>query len=229
MVEVKFYVVKPNLQVRDYKSKAGDAVALLYSLEKGDDVSKSARAIDDVVKKYISEKGLRVRESEFKVIKYKKKFEESETYSFPLAEYLDIFDERRNVEGITKKSTELFGLSHNVDASSYESDLELLRWASFKMGLANPNETFDELEEGYLIRYDRARTLDNMKRVFGELDVKIPHQSVGLTIIPARDYVGFICLNKLREEGKEKIDSAKSELVEKLKEFKGPCLSHDAF
>jgi succinate dehydrogenase flavin-adding protein (antitoxin of CptAB toxin-antitoxin module) len=232
-MEHKIDVANPNLHIRDYDTQIGRGFGLLYSLERLEDVLKSARVVNDVVKRYVNENGLKVRESDFNIVNEQGEHEKSETYSFPLNKYLDVLNLRRS-GGVTSKMSELFRLGHTIDASSYENHEELLKWSHLKRGLADPDKTFDEFEKDTFTRYDRVKTLDNMKGLFEELDAKIPDlfTKLGIFSVEYRNeasWIGFVSFSKLRGQDNEKVEAAKSELVEKLKEFRGLCLSLDAF
>ncbi|MDO8508782.1 MAG: hypothetical protein Q7S27_03805 [Nanoarchaeota archaeon] len=233
MVKLEIDVIKPNLQVRDYESMVGPVVGILYSLERAKDVVKSARVVNGIVGRHIDEKGLKIMESDYEFINGENPGKRSGTFSFPLDKYLNSIDGFSGIKRVVLKEPELFGVTHIISSFSAEHE-ELTSWFNLKNDLADPQKAFDRMDGRGIIRIDREKSLENMKKLFEELDSKMLNQSAGLNISPIKyrdneNYFGFISLKESRKEGKEKVKLAKDELVEKLKEFDGPCLSLDAF
>ena len=233
MPELKIDVVKPNLQVQ----RNEDGASFIYSLRNADDVFTIGEIVDDVVKRHVDERGLRARESDYQTLR-DGKAESSFTYIVPLRDYLKLLRSTSlrsdGLDSIGNEFSKLFGIYYAINACTHEDPSEMEYWQNLGKDLKkDPKELFGGFEDGVLLIYDRDKTLKNMKRYFEELDAKIPDLFALNNVFKVeserfnKNYIGHICLRALREKGKEKTDRAASELVEKLKEFEGPCLSFD--
>ena len=235
MVKIEFDIIKPNLHIIRYKGNYdNEVIKVIYGLHKSDHVVNTAKAINEIVKKHIDDAGLKVTESDLET-REKGRCERIKTeYNVSLDKYLE--NERLNKEIITDNSR-LFNVGYLLDASTLENPDNMDGWSRLKRDIAKGDKLFDELEEDQPFRYNRKETLKNMKKLYERMDSKIPDQHASLYILQGLissgsetriGYIGGAVLLELREKGKAKIEEAKSELIERLKEFKGPCLSSDA-
>lgn len=233
-MEVKFDVIKPNLYTVDDK--------IYFSIEESSDIIPACRSIDEIVKKHIG--GLKVDKTTLEVAESSTKSKHKKTwkYNVPLNKYLDAVErkaEYKGICGVTNKDAELFGLGYFVDATTMEDTKNIFIYRALQRGLANP-KFFDEFEADSQIpfRLDRKKTSEEMKRLYQELEPKIPDNYAELVVIDGRipfkedkiktAFLGFVGLEQLKAKDKAKIEETKSELIEKLKEVDGPCLSLDA-
>lgn len=230
-MKVKFDIVKPNLYV------VGDKVC--FGADPSDIISIS-RSIDEVVKKYVGD--LKVKKSDVEVIKSGKSNKTERKYSVPLKIYLDALEEKTKYSGdfigITDKSSQLFGLSHIIDAETIENGNDISQWRKLQKDLANPKKAFDEYDKKSLVYIlDRKKTLKEMKELHQELDPRIPDNHAELVVVsgyvpsgektPTIKNLGVVSFVQLKAKDKTKIEKAKSQLVERLKDIEGPCLSLD--
>jgi len=232
-MELKYNVIKPNLYI------AEDEV--VFSADPSDIISV-ARSIDEIVGKHISE--LKVKESDIETIRTGKSklSKENTAPTSPLREYLSALEEDREhtdaIRGITNDSTKLFGISYLIHASTLRNPKEVIQWCALREMLIDPDKGFDEYENEDLFRLDRQKTLEQIKKLNEESSPKIPDNSAEFFVmcgsvrakylLPELKNVGMIKLIQLKAKDRTIIDNAKSELVEKLKEVDGPCLSLDA-
>ena len=113
------------------------------------------------------------------------------------------------------------------------------RWMRFQKDLANPEKLFDEYEQANIIlSVDREKTLQKMKELDQKLSLIIPDNHAELVIVDGKipsganeltnQILSVISLIPVKAWDRTKIEEAESELIEKLKEVDGPCLSLDA-
>ncbi len=234
MAKVEIDVVKPNLHVHCYDSLFGRVNGIYLGLDDINSFVQSARAVNQVVRETLHADGLKVKESDLEAFKKgHTKWRDSETYTAPLDEYLDIFEERGRIPVLNRQYADLFKLDYIIDSTTLElSELDLGNWKKDRNVLSNPEKAFDGIDEGGPLKLDRTRSLDSIRKRYEELDSKIPDQIAELEVIPASlsqkpFFIGFVGLVELREDGRGKIESAQAKLVDKLKEFDGPCLSYE--
>jgi hypothetical protein len=235
MTKLEIDVVKPNLHLRRLRNRS---YHLMYSIASEKDVYKSSEIIDNIVKKHVDERGLAVEEADYKIMKGESVEEISESF-VPLDIYLYALRKSSlrisKLDGIGSESGRMFGIDYSIKSNNY-SDLDLLRvWIGYKELLeGNIDEKFDIIEKNDFFKIDRAKTIELMREKIDELDAVIPDLSTSHYVFEVaskkigRNYIGVIELNVLKEDGIKKADKAVSELVDELKEFKGPCLSLDA-
>ncbi len=227
-MEVKFDVIKPNLYV------VGDAI--YFSMDNSDFIQATS-SIDEVISKHIGI--LKIKESDKHVL-LDGKSKPSEVYTLPLKEYLGLLKMSLSDEtGITYKDADLFGLGYIVDAQTIENSADMNSWRELKIDLVKPNEIFDKYEEEHgVFRIDREKTLDGMKKLYEELDQKMPDNYAEFYLVNGTirssnenfkiQHIGRVLFLQLKAENKNKIEEAKTDLIKKLKEIEGPCLSYDA-
>ena len=81
------------------------------------------------------------------------------------------------------------------------------------------------------LRLDRGKTLGEMKKLYEGLDLNMPDNCASFIIVNGKTMqqnFGMVDFLQLKAKDKTKIEKAKADLVEKLKEVEGPCLSFDA-
>lgn len=93
-------------------------------------------------------------------------------------------------------------------------------------------------EKVFLKVFDWKKTLEEMKKLYEELDPKMPENYAELVIVNGHiqstketvknQNLGVVSFIQLKAKDKSKIEEAKADLVERLKEVDGPCLSFDA-
>lgn len=157
-------------------------------------------------------------------------------------------------KGITTSAARLFGLNYLINASTAQYPSEVAFWLGLQGMLKNADKIFvsgaeEEVEGDIHIRIDkliivnREKTLEKMRKAKSELDPKMPDNYAEFYMvrgeIPRTDmrvrseggresYVGRVGFQRVKAEDRTKIGEARSELVERLKEVGGPCLSLDA-
>jgi len=231
-MEVKFDIVKPNLYVVEDE--------VYFSMDHSD-VVPIGKFVDEVIKRHIGT--LKVKESDINIIQSGLSRKTERKYTVPLKKYLNVLNkEIRNsgkLKEITNKGAKLFGLSYLIDAQTIENLQDMRNWRAIQEDLADPEKAFDEYEKDLLVyRLDRKRTLEEMRKLHQELNPKIPDNYAELVIVSGyvpsgeetilKKNLGVVDFLQLKAKDKTKIEGAKSELVEKLKEVDGPCLSLDA-
>lgn len=254
-MEVKFDVIKPNLYV------VGERI--LFGIDNSDVIPVS-RSVNEIVKKYIGE--LKVMKADLEVAESGKGKKFERRYIVPLGKYLDALESPRGLKrvakhmlnelfneseakylsnellplsGVTHDAAKLFGLDYLISAHTMETEEEWRNWETVQRDLADPEKAFDKYDKDNLVyRLDRKKTLQEMKKLYKELDSKIPDNVASLLVVnghvPASEQtvkqqsLGLVTFRQLKAKDKEKIEEAKSQLVEKLKEVDGPCLSFDA-
>jgi len=225
-MEVKYEVVKPNLYVR--------RDCIYFSLD-GSEVVSVSRDIDDIVSRHIE--NLRVKQSDLEVVRTGKG-NPTRRYEVPLSEFLDAVESNHYKEGrITDNTAMLFDLGYMVDAETFEDYEDIRTWIGLQGDIAEPDKLFDRLEENsQILKVDRERTLESMNKLYQELDQKMPRNYADFHIINGfvqhrlgfyDKKVGRIFLKQVKTEDRTKVEDCKSQLVERLKEVEGPCLSLD--
>jgi hypothetical protein len=72
-----------------------------------------------------------------------------------------------------------------------------------------------------------------MKKLYGKLEQRAPDSYAGLVVVNGEVHysgtknLGFLFLRELKSQDRAKIEDAKFQLIEKLKQFDGSCLSLD--
>jgi len=226
-MEAKFDIIKPNLYT------LGDDV--YFGIDPCDVISVS-RSIDEIVKNHIGE--LKVRKSNLEVLRFGKSKEELKKYDAPLSAYLDALDKSGWLvcgEELTNDYAKLFELGYVIDAETEEQGSDVTRWIRLRKDLAEPEKTFDEWDRQFLeLRVDRQKTLELMKKVYEEIGQRVPDNYAELFVIDGRapfsgrKNLGRINLTQVKSQDRVKIEEAKSQLIERLKQVDGPCLSLDA-
>ena len=227
MEEVKFDIIKPNLYTRN-----GNIFIGLWTKN----VVPVSEIVDEVIRKHIGE--LKVKDADLEIVRTGKTTREAGMeYTTPLNEFLNALKEKEYIKGgkhITNGFLEHFGVSWIIDAHTFSNATDLVYWQRLAIDLADPNKTFDEYERDNLVyRFDRERTLAEMKKLRQGLEQKIPDSSAELVIhrgefFGENAYHGFIGFIEAKEEGKPKVEQARTGLIDKLRKYKGPCLSFDA-
>ncbi len=237
--EIKFNSVESNLYV------LGDGV---YFGMDDSSLLTASRHVDRVIKNHIGT--LKVTEADLGVMETRMNKTEEKNYTAPLEKYLDVIERRilktGNLAGIRTPSSKLFGLSYLIAAQTIENSDDMRRWLLSQRDLTDPEKAFDEYEKDHLVyRFDRERTLEEIRKLNQELDPKIPDNYAEFVVVPGyvpsiedrldgkQDLIGKLLgsvrFTQLKAKDKTKIEEAKSELVERLKKTtKGPCLSLDA-
>lgn len=232
-MEVKFDIIKPNLYVVEDE---------VYFGMDASGVVPIGEFVDEVIKRHIGT--LKVKESDIDIIQSGLRSKKTKgKYTVPLEKYLHVLNKNIRNSGrlkeITNEGAKLFGLSYLIDAKTIENFQDMKNWREIKEDLADPEKLFDGFEEDTLVyRLDRKRTLEKMRKLNQELNPKIPDNCAELVVISGyvpsgketilRKNLGVVSFLQLKAKDKTKIKEAKSELVEKLKEVDGPCLSLDA-
>ncbi|MCH7850421.1 MAG: hypothetical protein IH845_02150 [Nanoarchaeota archaeon] len=225
-------VVKPNLY------SAGNAV---YFSVSPSDVVGVCRTIDEVVKEHIGD--LMVSKTDLDVINGSRgNVSENEEWVVPLETYLGRlkrdFSLGEELNGITNDPDRLFGLSYKVYASTVKKFGDIKWWKGLRRDLADPDKLFDNYENQNLIfRVDRERTLEEMKKLYEKLDQDVPNNYATLFVLSGKapysreefqsKSVGRVSFGQVKAEDDTGIKEAKSDLIGKLKEVDGPCLSFD--
>lgn len=228
-MEIKIETVTPNVLVHNGNH-------IVFSLEPREAVSV-CRSIDDIIKNHIGE--LKVREGEFEVMRNRERKEIplDEQYTIPLSDYLKIprFSDADLPPYMASQEARLFNLGHLVNAQTSKTYEEINVWKRLQTDLSDPEKLFDAWEKDNLaIRLDRKATLENMQRIFAELDSKVPDNFAEfyLTKLYETPYgtnnVGRIEFEQIKAKGNSKIKQAKSELIERLKQVIGTPLSLDS-
>ncbi|MBI2110634.1 hypothetical protein HYT51_02545 [Candidatus Woesearchaeota archaeon] len=241
MAEIKYDVIKPNLYIHSN--------CVYFGLEPADFV-KASRCIDEVVSRNIG--SLKISEVDFLVRldlgKIKHSEEEMETlrkYTKPLEDYLKTFPDgiiplERDLEGeISNEYAKLFNVGYLVHAVTLEDPSLVGIWNKLKLSrdeVLKDIEKDESLNKLLGLRIDAERTLAERKRIYDELSSSIPKSCAGLTVVNGeitlngfgdQKLAGCVAFNQLKDDGQESIENTKSELVERLKSFDGPCLSRD--
>ncbi len=232
-MKLEFDIIKPNLYV------AGNAV--YFSMDPSDIIPVS-RSVDAIIRKHIG--NLKVKELDMEVLESGRSKSNEDKDTIPLKKYLDSLGEKEKhriglYRGITNPSANLFGLSYIIQSQTTGNSRNLSLWRKLQEDLADSNETFDRYDKKYSVyRLDREKTLKEMKRLHEELSPKIPDNYAEFVVIDGHaasgeqevetKNLGVITLSQFKAKDKTNIEKAKSELVEKLKDTDGPCLSLDA-
>jgi len=224
-MEVKFDIVRPNLYI------VGDEV---YFGIKRQDVIPVGRTVDEIIGKHIGV--LKVNESDLELVELRRPVTTKENCSVALTKYLDVIEGRYELgefKGITSNEAKLFDLGYVLAAQTIEEGGEDLNdWIALQRNLNNPDEFFDEYEKSNsVLRLDRERTLGEMKKLYKKLDADMPDNYAIFVIIDGKTMqqnFGMVDFLQLKAKDKTKIEKAKADLVERLKEVEGPCLSFDA-
>ncbi|MBR9691679.1 hypothetical protein GOV06_02740 [Candidatus Woesearchaeota archaeon] len=253
-MEIKFDVVKPNVYCIDANDQFW--VDSVYFSCKSQDVVDIGRKVDRIVKEHAGE--LKVKPGDMKVLidgegKSKKEYTEPlSAYLDLLENYPGATDEERELaeriarrfglgdacnREVTNSAARLLRVGYIIDAANIE-DLEdspspLRLYRTLKRVLENPEENFSRVEECEALVIDRKETLAKMHEKLHELKSTLPDIYSGFHVINGespitQSCVGTVCLGKINAPDNPGIDKAKSELVEMLQEFDGPCLSYDA-
>ena len=223
-MEVKFDIVKPNLYI------VGDEVYFGINRQ---DVIPVSRTVDGIIGKHIGV--LKVIESDLEVAEFGGHPKTKENYSAALTKYLDAIERRDKIGkfgGITDNDAELFGLGYVIDSQTIESGRDVDYWKNLQHDLDNPDKFFDEQEKNSpVFILDREKTLGEMKKLYEKLDADMPENHAEFSVVDGeirQQNLGRINFLQLKAKDKTKIEEAKADLVERLKEVEGPCLSFDA-
>lgn len=230
-MEVKFDIVRPNLYM------VGDEV--YFGIDSSDIIPVS-RSVDKIIEKQIGV--LKVKKTNLEVADFGKSRTTEKVYDTPLRRYLDIREEQFKVgkiAGITNNAAKLFDLGYLIDAQTVENGKDMNDWRLLQHDLANPDEDFDRFERNFLFyKLDREKTLKEMKKLYEELDQKTPDNYAEFVVVNGdipfseheikTQHLGVVSFVQLKAKDKTKIEEAKIDLVERLKEVDGPCLSFDA-
>ncbi|MEK6926183.1 MAG: hypothetical protein AABW50_02805 [Nanoarchaeota archaeon] len=230
-MEVKFDVIKPNLYL------AGDEI--YFGIDSSDIIPVS-KSIEEIVRNNIGE--LKVKESDLEVAEFGKSKKTEEKYIAPLRKYLDTCSPKYSlgrIPGVATQDSLLFGLGYIINAQTAENRSEIDDWKRLQAELADPDKYFNGLEESsFILKVDREKTLEQMKKVHEELDLKMPENYAEFVLVSGyipstntevkRQHLGVIAFEQLKAKDKNKIEGAKTGLIERLKETDGPCLSFDA-
>ncbi len=224
-MEVKYDIVKPNVYSVDN---------VVYFSLGCDDAIPLAKDVDRIAGRNIGD--LKVKKSDLELISdWKFKLTDRE-HTIPLKDYLDAYDRAHQAlgfqSGVTNREGNLLGFSFNVCADTFRSRDNIKTWRALKRELSEPERVFDRYDEEQLIwKVDRTKTLENMRRVYQELDVKIPDNIAHFDVISFRQFsemsLGVVAFHQIKSETNKAIEKAKAELIDKLKEIEGPALSFD--
>lgn len=233
-MKVTYDIIKPNVlsdNTPSYNNRR--CHRSLFSMHSGD-VIQVSRDINEIISKYIGD--LKVRESDLKVIKEQDVEKPSEKYEVSLLDYLDVIENRLRYNGLEKIGisnafANMLGLSYLIIALTFDEVYDVQNWRKLQIILANPEETFDKKDKEDLVyKMDRKKTLEEMKKLYEELDRKMPENSAVFDIMDMdfKRYVGYLRLVQLKAKDSSQIDNTELSLVERLKQIEGPCLSKDA-
>ena len=230
-MERTFDVIKPNLY-----TNLGN---IYFGIEE-EALIPTATLMNSVISRQIG--GLRVRGGELEVLEMGGISDSKKMVS--LGEFLPALEISRFYGRESKREfiltgTGNFGVSWLIDASTSENKSEIRRWLGVNQGVNDPERCFKEFESKWGIVLDKEKTLAEHEKEIEKLKGEIPLNYAGLLVMrerpdlqephSSRKYViGEICLTNLKEEGKDKLEKTKSELIEILKEKDGPILSLDA-
>ena len=224
-MKVEIEVVRPNLHYKEIEERSSS----IYLGLRSNAIISVAQSIDDIVKKHIGE--LKVKESDLKVLESKIVHVSSPENTIPIGAYLKQLNKRYNFS-LTNKFEEFFKLNYIIDSQTEENYWNIQTWLMLQRDLADPEKVFDNKDKGDLVfKIDRKKSLDSMKKLYEEIDPKIPTEYCGLFIMHGhdpREAIGYISLTRLKGKDNIQIKKAESELMEYLKDVNGPCLSLDA-
>lgn len=224
----EFNIIKPNLYVLENE---------VYFSAETKEILKISRDVDKVVKEHIGQ--LKIEEGNLKMAKGEGRQPWDDKFTIPFNEYLDILEKREKFSPISYGYASMFNLGYYIDASTAEKTGEVGERNFFKECLKDySNKNLEKFKEDFpYIKIDKEETLKEMKNTYEKLNSKMPDYLAQFDIIPGifvhdeENPVKIIgCVNfwQVKSEDKKKIETAKKDLIEKLKEYDGPCLSLDA-
>lgn len=237
-MELEYETITPNLFVSEY---------CIYFTLKSKNLIPLTKSIATIIEKHIGT--LKEHTPDTEVLKSSEAVKErSELYSDPLPEYLEALSANHpkpsgTYATITHESLRCLRISHTISAQNVEDSVNIDRWRRYKKVLENPDEYFNNFEEdAFDLVIDREKTLKNIEASIEEIKPQLPESYAGLLILHTdsvaeeiddeyRHYmanIGRISFYPLTSDNIEKIEAAKSELIDLLKETEGPALSENA-
>lgn len=219
-MEVRFDVVTQNMHVID---------DILYFSMGSSDVIPVSRSIDDIVSKHIG--ALKVRKSDLETVKFREERLPTEDTA-PLRNYLDVLEKKFEVgefySGVTTDAADAFGLGYTICATT--GNIDDLRLRSRIRDCLAHLENFDRYEKEKLIVIDKQKTEEKLKALERQLDPQVLDSYVSFSVVPNNiHFIGAVSLSQVKGEGRTKIERTKTDLIERLKNVRGPTLSFDAF
>lgn len=229
-MEFAFNEIKPNLYVYNGNIYVGiDAEGIV----------PASRDIDYIVGKHIGE--LRVKKSDLEVLlRGRTQARSDEKCDTPLKSFLDkaqVNDFLYNGQ-IGPYSTALFNVGYFIDAQTFEKCEDIFDWEILGKALIQPDKMFDAFNRSQrYLRIDRERTLAESMKLFEELDSKMPLNFADFLVMNGYVQPGIsenlpkvarIQFKQVKDKNGQKIEEARQDLIERLKDVKGPRLSFDA-
>lgn len=219
-MEVKFDTINKNLYAIENN---------IYFGMRPENILQVSMCINDIITKHIGV--LKVKKSDLELIKTLRGQEVSD-YDTPLKEYLDELAKKclpGRLVGISLERN-LFNFGYIIDALTIGVNEDLPRYRLFSDLLSHPNEIFEEYESNFPIKFDREKSLEEVRKAYQEISSRLSENCAELFVLgDSRGMAGAIRLTKLKAENDDKIIEAKTDLVEKLKDLiNGPSISLDA-
>lgn len=241
MQEVTIQVVQPNVYI------VGSQIYFGIGAE---DLVPVSRSVDEIVKKHIGT--LMVPKQAADILEVGDVREGTKQGDiFPLSDYLlalerklkhfryqGQYESNQQSTGIllpTHPFAERYGLQIAVDAETVEYS-QITRWKE-RMGLI-PH--FDAQCDAYehdksFLKIDRPRTLESLQKVHTESEGIMPEYYAKFYVLRVKDtlllesaLVGEITFEQIKAKDKDHLELANKEILEMLKQTRGPQLSYEA-
>jgi len=249
MTKIEIEFVKPNMIVvdRGYFVLEDDGIdnkreQMLYIGLNAADFLPACEVIDEVIKENIGE--LKVKESDYEIARSGFAQETSEKYTFPLSEYFQLLrnPDRKGSPSITYESASVLGdIAYLLDASTCEVPHNIGVYFLLEKNLKDADKAIDKQEERFfrkIFKFARKDTKKAMEETYNSLKDELSDNEARLYAVAgqrvlfpeSRDLylVAQVSLINIKEQGKAQLEDTKATLIDKLKEFRGPCLSLDA-
>lgn len=218
-----------------------DFGALVLSLEDVASLWKCAEDINSFIKEKVGE--LKVKRSSFQIVSEAAKFVYSNRgYEVPLSQYIEAAKSTGfGVEWeISPRHVEKFDLGYLIDAFNIEDPSEVVMYRNanrIKKELSEIPESVTHIRLNYSIPFIRLYAIDTKKTeewvnaTIKELESKVPAIFAHLFATRGHRYlecpVVWLSLEKIKD-GKENPSEMINEVLEVVKNYKGPTLKEDA-
>lgn len=235
MKKLEFEIVRPNLYIINAE-KGKDIYFALRGKEneeigKGRNIYGLFKSVHDIVEKYIGT--LKVKKSDFEILKNGKAPEEETKEQVSLRDYLNIAEKRKNFLELPIPEKDIFNTGYLINAKTL-SEEDRKNGVDFNtyLHLCEYCDKDKIFPKELKIEVDINKLKKDIQEKTRECYEKLPESLAEFLLINAEHpifkgiHVGNIILRS-KSEANPKIESAESELVELLKNLEGPCLSYD--
>jgi len=228
MTEVKFDVIRPNLYV------CGDG-SIFFGLDYNHKLFSVCKDVDRIIGKHIGE--LKVKRGDLEIMTLGEDKSRSKEFDTPLSEFFEAAEKYGKL-GATNDFAELFGLGYKFDARNFDAHTDIANWRLSKEHLED-QELFDKFidkRNNEILKIDKEKSLESIKELYQKLDREMPEYFVEFDAIaglvptvgdPLIKLLARVRIEQVKAEDRSKIEECQSELIERLKEVDGPCLSYD--